>query len=197
MSIKYYLMSKGLYSFEGFYQQKIEQVIDLTELIYNKPDINVLEIGFNIGFSSELFLNNNDSLTLTSFDLGTHEYNTIAKEYIDSTYPNRHTLILGNPIETIPKFINQNINETFDILFINGCQDYTTTKKYIDDCKNLVNENSIIILDNTIFTEEWETECTIGPTKIWTEYLQENKIVEINRKEYSIGRGMSWGNYVL
>ncbi len=42
-----------------------------------------MEFGFNAGHSSEVFLENNNSLLLTSFDLGEHNYVLSAKEYID------------------------------------------------------------------------------------------------------------------
>ena len=42
-----------------------------------------------------------------------------------------------------------------------------------------------------------KTALLFGPTKVWTEYLQENKIIELDRKDYSNGLGMSWGKYIL
>jgi hypothetical protein len=29
------------------------------------------------------------------------------------------------------------------------------------------------------------------------EHLQENKIIELNRRDYYIGHGMVWGKYIL
>ena len=92
MSITTFLSSRGFHNFEGYSQQNPQQVEDLINLT-NKPNINVMEIGFNAGHSAEVFLHNNKDLILTSFDLGRHNYVTTAKEYIDNTYPNRHTLI--------------------------------------------------------------------------------------------------------
>ena len=97
MSITSFLNNKGFISFEGYSQEVPQQVEDLI-MLSNKPNLNVMEIGFNAGHSAEVFLKNNTSLTLTSFDLGNHEYVIPAKEYIDATYPNRHNLILGDSI---------------------------------------------------------------------------------------------------
>jgi len=195
MSITTFLNDRGFNSFEGYchvYQQ-VEDLIHLT----NKPNINVMEIGFNAGHSAQIFLHNNKYLTLTSFDLGCHDYVTTAKEYIDATYPNRHNLILGDSRTTIPIYLENNKDTKFDVIFIDGGHDYEIANADMENCSFLAHTDTIVILDDTIFTPGWEEEYTIGPTRTWTEHLQENKIVELNKKDYCHGIGMSWGKYIL
>lgn len=196
MSVTAYLNSKGYHSFEGYSQQNPPQVQDLINLT-NKPNINVMEIGFNAGHSAEVFLGNNKDLTLTSFDLGCHEYVTIAKEYIDATFPNRHTLILGDSTKTIPVYLENNKDTKFDFIFIDGGHDYEIAKTDMENCFHFAHKDTIVALDDTMYTQGWEQPYTIGPTQTWLEHLQENKIVELCRKDYSYGKGMSWGKYVL
>lgn len=195
MSVTSFLNSKDLFNFEGHTHQDSQQGKDLI-LLTNKPNLNVMEIGFNAGHSAELFLQNNVDLTLTSFDLGTHEYVSAAKEYMDATYPNRHTLILGDSTVTIPKFIDENTNTKFDVIFIDGCHDYSVAQADLDNCFLLSHSDTIIILDDTMFTIDWEAPWTRGPSRTWTEHLSENKIIELNTTDYSYGRGMSWGKYI-
>ena len=156
-----------------------------------------MEIGFNAGHSAEVFLQNNTELTLTSFDLGQHNYVTTAKEYIDTTYPNRHKLFLGDSRITIPIYLKNNKDTKFDIIFIDGGHQYEIAKADMENCFHLAHKDTIVVLDDTIFTKGWEKDYTIGPTRTWTEHLQQNKIIELNRKDYCIGRGMSWGKYIL
>ena len=196
MSITSFLNNRGFYPIEGYSQQIPQQVEDLINLT-NEPNINVMEIGFNAGHSAEVFLENNNSLTLTSFDLGEHNYVIPAKEYIDITYPNRHKLIFGDSRTTIPIYLQNNKDTKFDIIFIDGGHEYEIAKADMENCFHLAHKDTIVVLDDTIFTPDWEAGWTIGPTKTWTEHLQQNKIVELNRKEYCGVRGMSWGKYIF
>lgn len=196
MDITSFLNSRGYYSFEGYSQEVPEQVEDLIELT-NKPNMRVMEIGFNAGHSAELFLKNNKELTLTSFDLGEHNYVMAAKEYIDFTYPNRHTLIFGDSRRTVPFYLQNNNNTKFDFIFIDGGHQYEIAKTDMENCFHLAHENTIVALDDTMFTSGWEEYYTLGPTRTWEEHVQENKIKELGRKDYCIRRGMSWGKYIM
>jgi predicted O-methyltransferase YrrM len=196
MSITSFLNNRGFYSFEGYSQQVHQQVNDLINLT-SKPNINIMEIGFNAGHSAEIFLKNNKDLTLTSFDLEEHNYVSTAKEYIDITYPNRHTLILGDSTKTIPIYLHNNTDTKFDVIFIDGGHLYEIAKADLENCFYLAHKDTIVILDDTIFTPGWEQAYTTGPTRTWIEHIQENKIIELNRVDYCNGRGMSWGKYVI
>lgn len=187
--------SKHLRPVEGYSQQIPEQVADLLSVI-NKPNLNVMEIGFNAGHSAEVFLKNNKDLLLTSFDLGEHDYVLPAKEYIDSTFPNRHKLILGDSRITVPKFINENKGLTFDVIFIDGGHDYEIAKADMINCMSLAHKDTIVLLDDTMFRNDWIQDWTKGPTRTWVEFIEQNKIKEICRKDYDSGRGMSWGKYI-
>jgi hypothetical protein len=194
MTITNFLNNNGFFEFEGYCIPK--QIEDL-KILTSTPNINIMEIGFNAGHSAEAFLENNKELKLTSFDLGDHDYCLKAKEYIDNTYPNRHTLILGDSKITVPKYINDNKNTKFDIIFIDGGHDYITARDDLLNCFNLAHKNTIVILDDVIFKKEFEIFYTIGPTQVWTENLLNTKIFELNRVQYEVGRGMVWGKYIF
>jgi predicted O-methyltransferase YrrM len=156
-----------------------------------------MEIGFNAGHSAEVFLQHNSTLKLLSFDLGSYNYVIKGKEYIDATYPNRHELILGDSTVTIPKYINENPDKRFDVIFIDGGHEYPVAKADLENCMKMANNDTIVMIDDTIYTKGWEKDYTVGPTKAWVEFVNNGRIKEMNRVDYADGRGMSWGNYVL
>lgn len=195
MTLNEYLLTKGFNElFEGCVQdieQQIKEIIELTKT----PNINVMEIGFNAGNSADIMLKNNDTLKLTSFDIGEHEYLIHGKEYINMQYGNRHTLILGNSLITVPAYTKENPDTKFDVIFIDGGHQYDVAKEDINNCFHLAHKDTIVIVDDTIYTKDLVMDWTIGVTKAWEESIAENKIVEKYRVEYSEGRGMSWGYY--
>jgi predicted O-methyltransferase YrrM len=194
MPITEYLISRGFNVFEGYCQEQPLEVQDLIALT-TRPYLRMMEIGFNAGHSAEVFLQNNPTLTLTSFDLGEHAYVSTAKEYIDMTYPNRHSLILGNSTETVPQYHKDHPEATFDVIFIDGAHDYETANKDVDNCMALANKNTLVILDDTMYTQDWVRYWTVGPTQTWTEHIANNTILPLHHVDYRIGNGLSWGLY--
>lgn len=185
MNITRYLTSFGYNTYEGYCQQIPQQVNDLIQL--TKHSKTIMEIGFNAGHSAEIFLDNSEC-TLTSFDIGVHDYVHNAGHYIALMYPNRHTLVLGDSTITVPQYMDTQ----FDVIFIDGGHEYNIVQKDIKNCMRFAHKDTIVIVDDTIYRKEWEADYTIGPTKAWTECVD---IIELNRKEYCVGRGMSWGRY--
>jgi predicted O-methyltransferase YrrM len=196
MSLTSFLQQKGFRRFEGYSGQIKQQVDDLKLLVSTDTIVNAMEIGFNAGHSADNFLSSNNNLKLVSFDLGGHKYVTVAKEFIDSTYPGRHTLILGDSKKTVPEYAANSTNK-FDFIFIDGGHDYLTAKSDVENCFKLAHENTIVVLDDTIFTKYWSVSFTKGPTKVWLENVKNNKLNEIGKKDYCRGRGMAWGKYVF
>lgn len=188
ITINTFLNGRGFSQFEGHCQTCILQVIDLVELTKNAT--NVMEIGFNAGHSAEILLKYNPSLHLTSFDIGHHNYVPHAKEFIDHYYPERHILILGDSTKTVPEFKDT----IFDVIFIDGGNDYSVVNADLNNCKRFANSNTIVILDDTMYAQNWVHPYTIGPTQVWLESIN-NNIIELGRKDYEEGKGMSWGKY--
>jgi|ETNvirenome_6_85_1030632.scaffolds.fasta_scaffold03425_2 predicted O-methyltransferase YrrM len=183
--------------FEGYSQQVPKQVLALQSLIREENIIHAMEIGFNGGHSAEIFLKNNENLRLTSFDIGSHSYVHLGKAYIDECYPSRHTLILGDSRETVPEFASNN-DLKFDLIFIDGGHHDLIPQADLENCKRLSHKNTIVIMDDTIHREEgWKASWNLGPTSAWIAAIENKSIIEIGWEDYSPGRGMSWGKYLI
>jgi predicted O-methyltransferase YrrM len=194
MTLDEHLKARGFLDIiEGYSQQIPNQVYDLKRLISDPKVKTAMEIGFNAGHSADVFLGANPSLHLTSFDLGAHEYVTAAKEYIDKTYPSRHTLILGDSTTTIPA----HKQTTYDLIFIDGGHEYEIAKADLLNCRRFADENTIVIMDDTMFMNErgWLAPFNVGPSRAWLGGIDFDVIVELERHHYRPFRGMAWGKY--
>jgi len=188
---------KKIYNFDEGFSQQVEEQTTFLKNIVNNPSIKyVMEIGFNGGHSSELFLSSNKNIQVVSFDIGEHNYVKLGKEFIDKTYPNRHELIIGNSLETVP-YYSTNVNKKFDIIFIDGGHMYDVARGDIINCKKLAHDKSIVIMDDTIINHDWLRHWNLGPNRAWKEAKEWNIIKELGSVDYSSGRGQSWGYYNL
>ena len=194
MNLDKYLKSKGFKEFEGNSFQIKRQVRLLRKLANNNSIKNILEIGFNAGHSSEIFLSCNSNCQVVSFDIGKHNYLQTGKSFLDEKYPGRHSLIIGNSIETVPKYYP---GFKFDLIFIDGGHKYNIALNDILNCRRLAHKDTIVIIDDTIFNRKMNRNCNIGPTNAWYDCI-ENKIIEnISNVNFREDRGMSWGKYIF
>lgn len=185
---------KNITNFEGYSQQVKGQVEFLRNIVNHKSINNVMEIGFNAGHSAEIFLSSNKNINLVSFDIDHHKYVNLGKEFIDKTYPNRHTLIIGNSLITVPEYFKKE-NKKFDLIFIDGGHEYNVAKGDILNCKNLAHDKTIVVMDDTINKNNWIKGWNIGPNRAWKEAKDSNMIKEIGNIDFEQGRGQSWGYY--
>jgi len=192
MSLDKYLQNNNCNIIEGYTRSCYKETMILQLLAFDKK--NILEIGFNAGHSTDLFLSQNKESSVLSFDIGEHNYVQVAKKYIDNIYPNRHKLVLGDSTQTIPKYIT---DIKYDLIFIDGGHSYNIAKADIINCKKFSHKDTIVIMDDTMYKKEWEKEYTIGPTKAWLDGIKEGIISEISHADFEPGRGISWGKYIL
>lgn len=90
----------------------------------------ILEIGFNGGLSSALFLAANKNINVVSIDIGAHDYVLKAKQWIDQTFPHRHTLIVGNSLDVLIQMELTFNSYKPDMVFVDG--GHTDNIPYLD-----------------------------------------------------------------
>lgn len=193
MSLDQFLNEHGHHEFEGHLQDLPKQVDDILSYAKGFFPRKILEIGFNAGHSADAFLKE-PYTKVTSFDIGYHHYVSLGKQYIDATYPDCHTLIMGNSVEVVPEFES---SEKYDLIFIDGSTDYETMKADLVNCKRFAHDKTIVILDDTMTNSEWMLEWNVNPNRIWAEAVTGGLVTTIQQYDYTIGRGMSVGKYVF
>jgi predicted O-methyltransferase YrrM len=104
-------------------------------------------------------------------------------------------LVIGDSTRSVPTYSARHPDTKFDVIFIDGGHDYPIAFADLSNCMQLAHKDTIVLMDDTMFTNGWTGGNTIGPTRAWNEHLSANKITEIARKDYRHSRGMAWGKY--
>ena len=111
-------------------------------------------------------------------------------------YPNRHTLIKGDSIKSVISFAESNKTK-FDLIFVDGNHDYKYAFNDIVNCKNLADENSLLLVDDIERKVNNQTGKNIGPTKAWDELIKSSYIEEVDYIRFSNSRGVAVGRYIF
>jgi predicted O-methyltransferase YrrM len=120
---------------------------NISNLVLNKNITNVMEIGFNAGFSTLLMLISNPNLKITCFDLGLHKYTKPCYDKIKETFGDRINLILGDSKKTLPT-----INNHFELIHIDGGHSTDVAESDIINSYRLSKQGTILIMDDYDFS---------------------------------------------
>lgn len=197
MNLDEHLAAAGHTVFEGHSGQEPRETAVLRELVTRPGVQRVLEIGFNAGHSSDLFLSANPRCEVLSFDLGRHAYVAVAKAFVDRAYPGRHTLVLGDSTKTVPVHESE---ASFDLIFIDGGHQYEVARQDLKNCRRFAGPTTTLVMDDIVYDEAFRPSWAIwvvGPTKVWNEALAAGTVLETSHIDFAAGRGISWGQYCV
>ena len=119
---------------------------NIGNLVLNKNIKNVMEIGFNSGFSTLLMLFTNLELRVTCFDLGEHKYTMPCYEKMKETFGDRINIIIGDSAKTL-----QNVSDIYDLIHIDGGHSTECANNDIINSYKLSKHGTIIIMDDYDF----------------------------------------------
>lgn len=140
---------------------------NISNLVLNKKIKNVMEIGFNAGFSTLLMLLSNPNLHVTCFDLGEHKYTIPCYQKLKENFGHRLNIIIGDSTKTLETYY-----DIFDLIHIDGGHLTEIANKDIIQSYRLSKTRTVLIMDDYDFPNLHE---------LWDSY-----IIKYNLKPLSI-----------
>lgn len=122
---------------------KQKNIVNLVKKI--KP-LNVLEIGFNAGFSALLMKMSYPDLKMTCIDINYHHYVKPCFNKISGDFQNIN-IILESSNTALEKL--QNDRKIYDLIHIDGDHSLEGARKDFENCLKLSKKGTIIIFDDT------------------------------------------------
>ena len=119
---------------------------NISNLVLNKNIKNVMEIGFNAGFSTLLMLLTNSNMHINCFDLGEHKYTIPCYEKLKETFGERINITLGDSTKTL-----LNVTDMYDLIHIDGGHSSEVANSDIINSYRLSKKGTILIMDDYNF----------------------------------------------
>ena len=119
---------------------------NISNIVLNKNIKNVMEIGFNAGFSALLMLLTNPIVHISCYDLGEHKYTLPCYQKIKETFGDRINITIGDSTTTLP-----NVNDTYDVIHIDGGHSTEVATSDIVNSYRLSKQGTILIMDDYDF----------------------------------------------
>ena len=157
-----HVREKGAAIFEG--GASPGEAESLCELAASAGAARIAEIGFNVGFSALAFLESSPRASVVSFELNERRAVLFAKEFIDERYPGRHELVIGDSLETLPRYADERPH-TFDLVFVDGGHSKEIAASDIRHACRLARPRGLVVVDDVIPWVRWGA----GPYAAWNE----------------------------
>jgi len=140
----------------------------LIEFCISRRPRRILEIGFNYGHSSLLFLLNTAGFNTEVVSLDIGEHSKVGADYIRREFGRRHKFIFGNSLLEVPK-----LDGVFDLIFIDGGHSFKDAMMDIINCMKLSNERTLLVIDDVIKDQEDCLFWNQGPSPVWKMMMNE------------------------
>lgn len=143
---------------------------NISNLVLNKNIKNVMEIGFNSGFSALLMLLTNPYISLNCFDLGEHKYTIPCFQKLKETFGDRINITFGDSMETL-----QTVNDIYDLIHIDGGHSTEVANSDIVNSYRLSRQGTILIMDDYDF---------YNLHNLWNNYIVKYKLNNLDINLY-------------
>jgi predicted O-methyltransferase YrrM len=135
-------------------------------MVLNQQIKNVLEIGFNAGFSTLLMLLSNPYVKLTCSDLCEHAYTIPCYLKLKEIFGDRIHLKPGDSTNTLPT-----LSDTYDLIHIDGGHDDVVATSDIINSYHLSKNRTILIMDDYDFP---------NLHKLWDSYIAKYNLQKLD-----------------
>ena len=121
----------------------INKAKNICNIVLNSNIKNIIEVGFNAGFSTLLMLITNPDVKITCIDLGTHTYTSKCYNRMKEEFGDRINLIIGDSIEVLPM-----VNDKYDLIHIDGGISHDLLINDTIHAYRLAHKGTIIMMNN-------------------------------------------------
>ena len=142
----------------------------------SQPSIRTIcEVGFNGGHTAVNLLSARPDSTLVAFDLGRHGAVAMGRGFIESRFPGRFELVVGDSKQTVPKYAQDRPDVKCDFIHVDGDKTYEGTALDLALLQQLANpDGHVLIMNDLGCNGAW---CH-GGTKAWAEAKKAGRVVE-------------------
>ena len=110
---------------------------------------NILETGFNAGFSTLMMLTSNKYCKVTSFGATDQAYSKLCAEFLKAEFSNRFEFIEGDIFYSLENFRKDYPNLVFDLFYLDGSNKVEDITSDIFNCYLMKDTSNKIILNST------------------------------------------------
>ena len=141
----------------------LRSYLDILNL--SKSQKNILQVGFDTGHVTLLFLLSNNQSIVTVYDNFSTSYSQSCFDYLNSIFPERLKVVVGDPNQTL----HQNINTTYDLVYIDGT-DLASVNGYFYNSLLVIKFQSFLIMNR-------QNE---NIKLLWDGYVKDNHIKDVS-----------------
>lgn len=144
----------------------INKAKNISKLVMGNNIKNVLEIGFNAGFSALLMLITNPKIHITCMDIAEHKYTMPCYYILKEIFGKRIDFIKGDTLLNLPEH-----NGNYDLIHIDGGHSDELVINDVEQSFRIANNKTIILMDDYDFP---------NIRQIWDKYIQQYNMIGIS-----------------